>query len=50
MEVKTKILLSLMHNNNYFTNLNDYLTEKVEEDKLSYKNLKYMYNKLYLGK
>lgn len=39
-----------MHNNNYFTNLNDYLTEKVEEDKLSYKNLKYMYNKLYLGK
>ena len=34
-----------MHNNDYFTNLNDYLTDMVNKDKLSYKNLEYLYNK-----
>ena len=46
MDIKTKLLLNLMHNNDYFTNLNDYLTDMVNKDKLSYKNLEYLYNKL----
>lgn len=50
MDIKTKLLLNLMHNNDYFTNLNDYLTDMVNKDKLSYKNLEYLYNKLYLNK
>lgn len=50
MNIKTKLLLNLMHNNDYFTNLNDYLTDMVNKDKLSYKNLEYLYNKLYLNK
>ena len=40
MDVKTKLLLNLMHDNNYFKDLNSYLREMVEEDKLSYNNLK----------
>jgi len=50
VDIKTKLLLNLMHNNDYFTNLNDYLTDMVNKDKLSYKNLEYLYNKLYLNK
>lgn len=50
MDIKTKLLLNLMHNNDYFTNLNEYLTDMVNKDKLSYKNLEYLYNKLYLNK
>lgn len=50
MDVKTKLLLNLMHDNNYFKDLNSYLREMVEEDKLSYNNLKYLYNKLYRNK
>ena len=42
MDIKTKLLLNLMHNNDYFTNLNDYLTDMV--------NKEYLYNKLYLNK
>lgn len=50
MDIKTKMLLSFMHNNNYFKNLNEYLTDMVKENKLSYENLKYLYNKLYINK
>lgn len=50
MDIKTKLLLNLMYNNEYFTDLNEYLTEKVEKEELSYKNLKYLYTKLYLNK
>ena len=45
MDVKTKLLLNLMHNNNYFKDLNSYLREMVEEDKLSYSNLKFLYKR-----
>lgn len=50
MDVKTKLLLNLMHDNNYFKDLNSYLREMVEQDKLSYENLKYLYKKLYINK
>lgn len=50
MDVKTKLLLNLMHDNNYFKDLNSYLREMVEQDKLSYQNLKYLYKKLYINK
>lgn len=50
MEVKTKLLLSLMHDNNYFKDLNSYLREMVEQNKLSYDNLKYLYSKMYINK
>lgn len=50
MDIKTKILLNLMHDNNYFKDLNSYLREMVEQDKLSYENLKYLYKKLYINK
>ena len=50
MDVKTKLLLHLMHDNNYFKDLKSYLQEMVEKDNLSYNNLKYLYNKLYRNK
>ena len=50
MDVKTKLLLNLMHDNNYFKDLNSYLREMVEQEKLSYENLKYLYKKLYINK
>lgn len=39
-----------MHDNNYFKDLNSYLREMIEQDKLSYDNLKYLYKKLYINK
>ena len=50
MDLKTKLLLSKMKDNDYFRNLNSYLTEMVKEEKLTYDNLKYLYNKLYKNK
>lgn len=50
MHIKTKLLLNLMNDNNYFKNLNSYLNEIVKDEKLSYDNLKYLYNKLYINK
>ena len=50
MDVKTKVLLNMMNNNNYFKDLNSYLREKVEQKKLSYENLKYLFKKLYINK
>ena len=50
MDVKTKVLLNLMHDNNYFKDLNSYLREMVEQKKLSYENLKYLFKKLYINK
>lgn len=46
MAVKTKLLLNLMQDDNYFTNLNSYLREMTEQNKLSYDNLKYLYSKV----
>lgn len=50
MDVKTKLLLNLMHDNNYFKDLNSYLREMAQQMKLSYKNLRYLYRKLYRNK
>ena len=50
MDVKTKALLNLMHDNDYFKDLNSYLREMVEQEKLSYDNLRYLYKKLYINK
>ncbi len=50
MDVKTKLLLSLMHDNNYFKDLNSYLKEMIEQNNLSYDNLKYLYSKMYINK
>ena len=50
MDLKTKALLNLMHDNNYFKDLNSYLREMVEKEKLSYENLKYLFKKLYINK
>lgn len=50
MDEKTKLLLNLMKDNNYSKDLNTYLKEMIEQDKLSYNNLKYLYDKLYKNK
>lgn len=50
MDEKTKLLLNLMKDNSYSKDLNSYLKEMVEQDKLSYNNLKYLYDKLYKNK
>ncbi len=50
MDIKSKIVLGLFNNNSYFKNLKEYLTEMVENEKLSFQNLKYLYSKMYLGK
>ena len=50
MDVRTKLLLNFMHDNNYFKDLNSYLREMAQQRKLSYNNLKYLYRKLYRNK
>lgn len=50
MDIKTKLLLNLMRDNNNFTDLNSYLREIVEQNKLTYDNLKYLYGKMYINK
>ena len=49
MDIKTKLLVSKFKNNSYFTNLSEYIQDKVNNDNLSYENLKYIYNNLYRG-
>ena len=50
MDIKSKIVLGLFNDNSYFTNLKKYVTEMVENEKLSFQNLKYLYSKMYIGK
>lgn len=50
MDIRSKALLTLFRNNNYFIDLHEYLKERVKENKLDYKSLLYIYNKLYLGR
>lgn len=42
MDIKTKILVSKFKNNSYFVDLEDYISERVNEEKLDYKKLKYL--------
>lgn len=50
MDIRSKLLATRFKDNNYFTNLNEYINYLVDENKISYKNLKYLYNKMYLFK
>ena len=50
MDIKSNIVLGLFNNNSYFKNLKEYLTEMVDNEKLSFQNLKYLYSKMYIGK
>ena len=49
MDIKTKILVSKFKNNSYFVDLEDYISERVNEEKIDYKKLKYLYDNLYKG-
>ena len=49
MDIKTKILVSKFKNNSYFVDLEDYISDRVNEGKLDYKKLKYLYDNLYKG-
>ena len=49
MNLRTFSIATRFRNNNYFTNLGDYIHERVKENKLSYKDLKYLYKNLYRG-
>lgn len=50
MDIKTKILASKFKNNSYFKDLEDYISERVNEGKLDYEKLKYLYDNLYKGR
>ena len=40
MDIKTKILVSKFKNNSYFVDLEDYISERVNEEKLDYSELR----------
>lgn len=50
MDIRSKLLAKKFKDNNYFTNLNEYINHLVDEKKISYKNLKYLYTKMYMFK
>ena len=49
MDFRTFSIAKKFRNNNYFTDLEDYIYERVKENKLSYNDLKYLYKNLYRG-
>lgn len=50
MDIKTKILVKKFKNVSYFSDLEDYISDRVNEGKLDYKKLKYLYDNLYKGR
>jgi len=50
MDIRSKALLVLFKNNGLFINLHEYLEDRLNENKLTYKNFLYVYNKLYAGR
>ena len=50
MDIKTKVLVSKFKNISYFTDLEDYISDRVNENKLNYDKLKYLYDNLYKGR
>ena len=50
MDIKTKVLLSKFRNISYFKDLEDYISDRVNENKLDYDKLKYLYDNLYKGR
>lgn len=49
MNFRMLMMYSKFRNNNYFVNLEEYLKERIDDGKLSYENLKYLYKELYRG-
>jgi len=49
VDIKTKLLVSKFKNVSYFGNLESYILERVNENKLDYNKLKYLYDNLYNG-
>lgn len=47
MDLKTKLLAEKFRNISYFKDLHEYIIEKIEQNSLSYDNLRYLYNNLY---
>lgn len=50
MDIKTKLLVSKFKNVSYFRDIEDYISDRVNENKLDYDKLKYLYNNLYRGR
>ena len=50
MKLKTILYLNKIKNNSFFKDLKEYLTERVNEKKLSDKNIEYIYKNLYKNK
>ena len=50
MDIKTKLLVSRFKNVSYFKDIEDYISDRVNENKLDYDKLKYLYNNLYRGR
>lgn len=49
MDIKMKLLMSKFKNISYFKDLEDYISDRVNENKLNYEHLKYLYKNLYRG-
>lgn len=49
MDLRTLSMKLKFRNNDYFTDLEDYIHERVKENKFSYNELKYLYKNLYRG-
>ena len=50
LDIKTKVLVNKFKNISYFTDLEDYISDRVNENKLDYDKLKYLYDNLYKGR
>jgi len=50
LDIKTKILVNKFKNISYFKDLEDYISDRVNENKLDYDKLKYLYDNLYKGR
>lgn len=50
MDIKTKLLVSKFKNVSYFKDIEDYISDRVNENKLDYDKLKYLYDNLYRGR
>ncbi len=49
MDIKSKLLVSKFKNNSYCKDLQEYIYDMVNENKLDYNKLKYIYDNLYKG-
>lgn len=49
MDIRSKLISVLFRDSCYFTNLSEYIKTRVNEEKLSYKDLKYLYKNLHFA-